>query len=79
MALYEIHLLETIYYIKSNEKVKNMPYIIFTLMVFSEEIMSAVNFNMRLEAELKEQVKPISSNNGLNRLRCSPFVIDQSS
>jgi len=27
-------LLETIYYIKSNEKVKNMPYIIFTLMVF---------------------------------------------
>jgi hypothetical protein len=34
MALYEIHLLETIYYIKSNEKVKNMTYIIFTLMVF---------------------------------------------
>jgi hypothetical protein len=34
MALYEIQLLETIYYIKSNEKVKNMTYIIFTLMVF---------------------------------------------
>ena len=33
-----------------------MTYIIFTLMVFSEGIMSAVNFNMRLEAELKEQV-----------------------
>ena len=36
-----------------------MTYIIFTLMVFSEGIMSAVNFNMRLEAELKEQVTPI--------------------
>lgn len=29
-----IQMLETIHYIKSNEKVKNMPYIIFTLMVF---------------------------------------------
>lgn len=29
-----MHMLETIYYIKSNEKVKNMTYIIFTLMVF---------------------------------------------
>jgi len=31
----------------------------------SEEIMSAVNFNMRLEAELKEQVTPILEDYGL--------------
>ena len=32
-----------------------MPYIIFTLLVLEELTMSAVNFNMRLEAELKRK------------------------
>jgi hypothetical protein len=31
-----------------------MPYIIFTLLVLEELTMSAVNFNMRLEEDLRD-------------------------
>ena len=54
-----------------------MTYIIFTLMVFSEGIMSAVNFNMRLEAELKEQVTPILEDYGLTMPQAFKLFLNQ--
>ena len=76
MAVYEIQLSETIYYIKSNEKVKNMTYIIFTLMVLVRNHV-AVNFNMRLEAELKEQVTPILEDYGLTMPQAFKLFLNQ--
>ena len=54
-----------------------MTYIIFTLMVLSEGIMSAVNFNMRLEAELKEQVTPILEDYGLTMPQAFKLFLNQ--
>ena len=43
----------------------------------SEEIMSAVNFNMRLEAELKEQVTPILEDYGLTMPQAFKLFLNQ--
>ena len=75
--LCEIALLETIYYIKSNENVQTMHYIVFTLLVLEGLTMSAVNFNMRLEVELKEKVTPILENYGLTMPQAFKLFLNQ--
>ena len=42
-----------------------MPYIIFTLLVLEELTMSAVNFNMRLEEDLRDNANHIFEEYGL--------------
>ena len=54
-----------------------MTYIIFTLMVLSEESCPPVNFNMRLEAELKEQVTPILEDYGLTMPQAFKLFLNQ--
>ena len=54
-----------------------MPYIIFTLLVLEGLTMSAVNFNMRLEAELKEKVTPILEDYGLTMPQAFKLFLNQ--
>ena len=64
-------------YIKSNEKSKEYDLYYLYFNGFSEGIMSAVNFNMRLEAELKEQVTPILEDYGLTMPQAFKLFLNQ--
>jgi DNA-damage-inducible protein J len=54
-----------------------MPYNFFTLLVFGVTVMSAVNFNMRLDAELKDKVTPILENYGLTMPQAFKLFLNQ--
>ena len=54
-----------------------MHYNSFTLVLFRSELMSVINFNMRLDSELKEQVTPILEDYGLTMPQAFKLFLNQ--
>ena len=54
-----------------------MPYIIFTLLVLEELTMSAVNFNMRLEEDLRDNANHIFEEYGLTMPQAFKLFLNQ--